>query len=92
MLLDRFERSNPLALSDLPALLDKAQPMTEFVKCPCCSGHESISAEAAAALATIIEHRLNGSGESPVTTELWNIRNMILNTQERAVAIDPLLE
>jgi hypothetical protein len=66
--------------------------MTEpFVKCPCCSGHESISAGAAAALATIIKHRLTGYGESPVTTELWNIYNAIVNAQEREKPIDPLL-
>jgi hypothetical protein len=66
--------------------------MTEpFVKCCFCSGHESISAEAAAALATIIMHRLTGCGESPVTTELWNIYNAIVNTQERTKPIDPLL-
>jgi hypothetical protein len=65
--------------------------MTDFVKCPCCAGHESISADAAAALAILIEHRLKGCGESPLKTELWNIRNAILNTQERTAAVDPLL-
>jgi hypothetical protein len=54
-----------------------------YIKCVCCAGHESISTEAATALATIIKHRLTGCGESPVTTELWNIYNAIVNTQER---------
>jgi hypothetical protein len=68
-----------------------SHPTEPFVKCPCCAGHEAISAEAAEALATIIKHRLTGCGESPVTTELWNIYNTIVNDQERAAAIDPLL-
>lgn len=54
-----------------------------FVKCPCCAGHETISAEAAAELAMMIFNRLDGFGEGPVVTELNNIRNTILNMQER---------
>lgn len=54
-----------------------------FVKCPCCAGHETISAEAAAELAMMIFNRLDGFGESPVVTELNNIRNAILNMAER---------
>jgi hypothetical protein len=57
--------------------------VTEFVKCCFCAGHEAISAEAAAHIAdelAYLEYRLS---EGPLLTELMNIRNAILNTQER---------
>jgi hypothetical protein len=67
--------------------------MTDFITCPFCSGHEAVSPEAAAVIAKLIEQELPGwLDEGPLLSELENIRNMILNTEERATEIDPLLE
>jgi hypothetical protein len=68
-----------------------------FISCPICSGHEQISADAADALADLIGQRSNAGMHSSVQTELENIRNTILNMEERRPkrtkksAIDPLL-
>jgi hypothetical protein len=64
-----------------------------FVKCPFCSGHEAVSPEAAALIEQAIDYELHerGSELSPaLIAELENIRNVILNTQERET-VDPLL-
>ena len=69
-----------------------------FVKCPFCSGHEAVSPEAAALIADLINSEINylRRGDEPpdipkaVKAELENIRNVILNTQERET-VDPLL-
>jgi hypothetical protein len=58
--------------------------VAEFIKCPFCSGHEAVSPEAAERIAGMIYNSMDGWPEdSPLATELWNIRNAILNTQER---------
>jgi hypothetical protein len=74
-----------------------------FVKCPFCSGHEAVSPEAATLIADLINSEINDlrRGDEPpdipkadipkaVKAELENIRNVILNTQERET-VDPLL-
>lgn len=62
-----------------------------FVKCPCCCGHEVISAAAADRLATLIDISMD-SEPAPIRAELENIRNSILNFQQHeAIDIDPLL-
>lgn len=67
--------------------------MFNFVKCPCCAGHETISAEAAGSISKAIEYWLEYlMPNDSALTELQNIRNAILNQQERKPAIDPLLE
>lgn len=77
--------------------------MFNFIKCPCCSGHDVITIEATAMLEYLIELEL---GNVPPTakpamttaleTELYNIRNAIYNARTRKAAveepIDPLLE
>lgn len=65
--------------------------MINFITCPFCAGGESVSPEATDALAWMIEEHLRGKADSPLDVELSNIRNAILNVQERAAAIDPLL-
>jgi hypothetical protein len=76
-------------LFSLAAIIRSGAPVVEFVKCPCCAGHEAISAEAADRLAGMIYNSMSGWPEdSPLKCELMNIRNAILNTQER---VDPLL-
>ncbi len=65
--------------------------MISFVKCPCCAGHEAISPEAAQEIAQLIIGWVDELDEGPVRTELENISNAILNRQERAADIDPLL-
>jgi hypothetical protein len=62
-----------------------------FVKCPFCAGHEAVSAKAADAIQSMIEEYQRGVIDGPLDTELWNIRNSILNHQERAAEVDPLL-
>jgi hypothetical protein len=63
--------------------------MNGFIQCPFCAGHEKMSPEAVAAVAYMIRCWLNEAPEyTPVITELMNIRNDILNRQER---VDPLL-
>jgi hypothetical protein len=64
-----------------------------FIKCPFCAGHEAISPEAADAIGEMIFGWLSITQhpESPIKTELMNIRNSILNHQERAAEVDPLL-
>lgn len=57
--------------------------MYNFVKCPFCAGHEFVSPDAADAIARMIVMGLKGSIESPLQTELFNIRNAILNMAER---------
>lgn len=66
-------------------LATRSPSMTEFIHCPFCAGHESISAEAADRIKEAIE-RLLAADEtlSQAQTELMNIRNAILNAQERA--------
>jgi hypothetical protein len=75
-----------------------ALTMISFINCPFCSGHETVSSEAAALIADLINSEINDfrCGDEPlnipkaVKAELENIRNVILNTQERE-AVDPLL-
>ena len=57
--------------------------MTEFVKCPFCAGAELVTPEALEIIANQIDECVNLLDETPVKTELHNIRNAILNTQER---------
>lgn len=59
--------------------------MTDFINCPFCSGHESVSREAAEEIAAMIDTHLYGFKECQLKTELMNIRNVILNHAERAV-------
>ena len=66
-----------------------------FVKCPFCAGHETVSPEAAAFIEKAIAYELDEAGSStptPLLVELSNIRNAILNMAERAIDVDPLLE
>lgn len=65
--------------------------MLNFITCPFCSGHEAVSPEAATAIAGMIEEELRGKCTSALDTELFNIRNMIVNMQEREADIDPLM-
>ena len=69
-------------------VLSSIEAMLNFTRCPFCAGHESISPETAEAIARLIEHSqwMTGSRESPFLTELENIRNAILNQQQRAPA------
>jgi hypothetical protein len=57
-----------------------------FIKCPFCAGHEVVSPEAAETIADMIQVWIDNdgdpTGEDP-TGELMNIRNAILNGQER---------
>lgn len=62
-----------------------------FIKCPFCSGHEAVSPEAADVIAALIEKYTRGSVVFELETELLNIRNHILNAQERTAEVDPLL-
>jgi hypothetical protein len=69
----------------------------EFVKCPCCAGHDVISDEAAAELEVLIDGAIaRGIENTALETELYNIRNAIYNARTRKAAaeepIDPLLE
>jgi hypothetical protein len=58
--------------------------MYNFVQCPFCAGHETISAEAADAIAVLIRGYVHYAEEdNPLTAELSNIRNAILNRRER---------
>lgn len=71
--------------------------MFEFIKCPCCAGHESISSEAAAELEFLIDGAIaRGIENTALETELYNIRNAIYNARTRKAATeeptDPLLE
>jgi hypothetical protein len=64
-----------------------------FIKCPFCSGHEAISPEAARLIADGIG--IVNDDELPVFVqiELDNIRNTILNYEQREQpATDPLLD
>jgi hypothetical protein len=60
--------------------------MIEFIKCPFCAGHEAVTPEALEIIANQIDECVNLLDETPVKTELHNIRNAILNTRER---VDP---
>jgi hypothetical protein len=68
-----------------------AANVDSFIKCPFCAGHEVVSAEAAEIIANQIDECVNLLEEMPVKTELHNIRNAILNHQERATDVDELL-
>lgn len=54
----------------------------DFMNCPCCSGHEAISVDAAAALEDAIREHLALSLSEHVRAELMNIRNVIVNSRE----------
>jgi hypothetical protein len=57
-----------------------------FIKCPFCSGHESLLEEAAGIIGQMIAQRLEAdiqSDSEAAQTALWNIRNVIENTAER---------
>lgn len=56
---------------------------SDFINCPFCSGHEAISQEAAVVILEAFEPYLKKFSEGPLKCELENIRNMILNAQER---------
>jgi hypothetical protein len=58
-----------------------------FIKCPFCSGHEAVSEKAVNTFERLIYEWLQDHNDP----ELENIRNVILNTQERKLPIDPLL-
>jgi hypothetical protein len=62
-----------------------------FVKCPFCSGHEAVTPQVADVIGEMIGTVLATAPNWPkeAIAELENIRNVILNMQERAV--DPLL-
>lgn len=66
-------------------------PLRALVQCPLCAHSETISAEAADALADAIRLFMHDKMAPAVVTELENIRNHILNQAERATPIDPLL-
>jgi hypothetical protein len=72
------------------------ETMTDFINCPLCSGHENVSREAASAIEEAIDNYLksneHGYLSAAARCELENIRNVILNTQDREKPIDPLLE
>jgi hypothetical protein len=68
------------------------QTMTDFINCPFCSGHEKVSRDAAVVINELIDGLLPKLQESALKIELENIRNVILNTQDREKPIDPLLE
>ena len=53
-----------------------------FVQCPFCAGHESVSPEALADIAKAIQFYIDKRG-SWVDTELYNVMNDILNRKER---------
>lgn len=57
--------------------------MISFVKCPFCAGHEAISAKAVDAIANAIDAWVQEHGSPELICELDNIRNDILNRQER---------
>lgn len=65
--------------------------MHNFVKCPCCSGHEAIGAETAAHLDLAIDVYLSGIADYGQAWygELQNIQNVIRNTQEREPPLCP---
>ena len=68
--------------------------MINFVQCPFCAGHESVSPEAAHLIKESIAlhlHRWGSTLPQSLVTELENICNAILNQAEREPAIDPLL-
>jgi hypothetical protein len=55
-----------------------------FVKCPFCSGHETVSEELAAALSLVLASPpFSTYGEGALKTEVANIRNHMLNLGER---------
>jgi len=95
-------KSNPSSVRENTEPASGVSPQTfqycglnvfSFVKCPFCSGHEAVSPEAAALIEQAIDYELHerGSELSPaLIAELENIRNVILNTQERET-VDPLL-
>jgi hypothetical protein len=65
--------------------------MISFINCPFCFGHETVSSEAAALIEQAIHYELGerGSELSPkLIGELENIRNVILNTQERLEPVE----
>lgn len=65
-----------------------------FIQCPFCAGHEKISPQTVEIIESLISHYLeyrpsdHPDASKPTEIELHNIRNDILNRQER---IDPLL-
>ena len=97
-----MHKSNPSSVRENTEPVSGVSPQTfqycglnvlSFVKCPFCSGHEAVSPEAAALIEQAIRYELHerGSELSPaLIAELENIRNVILNTQERET-VDPLL-
>jgi len=61
--------------------------MFNFIKCPFCAGHETVSAEAAERIAGMIYNSMHGWPEDhPLMVELSNIHNAILNQAERTVS------
>lgn len=60
--------------------------MLNFTRCPFCAGHESISPEAAKSIELMIYRWLETNVvKDHLAGELENIRNAILNQQERTV-------
>lgn len=67
--------------------------MTEFVKCPFCCGTEKVSDGALDAIESAIWEWLHiPRPESDTVTEMWNIRNVILNALERTSPVVPEYE
>ena len=97
-----MHKSNPSSVRENTEPASGVSPQTfqycglnvfSFVKCPFCSGHEAVSPEAAALIEQAIDYELDERGTSlspALIAELQNIRNVILNTQERET-VDPLL-
>lgn len=65
--------------------------MTDFIRCPFCSGHEVISTETADLLIEWIDSNEDWRRPKQVQAELENIRNSILNHREREQEQEPLL-
>lgn len=78
----------PLWRGALPPPDDMVYPMIDFITCPFCAGHETVSPEAADVIAALIEKYTRGSVVFELETELLNIRNAILNTAQRAQPVE----
>lgn len=68
--------------------------MSDYQRCPFCAGHEVVSPQVVEVIGEMIGTCLATNPDWPkeAICELENIRNAILNHQERAADIDPLLQ
>lgn len=77
-------------------MLTHSSPFARFVTCPVCGGHEALSSEAVSELLSLLESWLRDNPHPgvPVYGAIINIRNRILNAQERTLpkTLDPLLD